>query len=380
MPIVKQLNAELAGFFRDEPTLQLRVTTTDSAGLLDAVVPHYSPAGTPLALPARRHGSGLISLQHLLLLFHFGRQRAQAREGFWMALEEPELHVPPPLQQRLVHRIQALSTQTFVSTHSPIVAAMSDPTSVVVLRNQDGRLSATPLLPAPLPSTAPNSVRKLFQLNRTETIAALMHEVVLVPEGWIDHAWIKLLARAVDLGQGWPVADECRFGVYVGLIPTHDAAVESTVTALIRLHPRVVALVDGDAAGRVYVAALAASPQRPSLIVQWPAEWTVEDVVGWILEADASAALSALAIAIASPPTSIAELVVRLKSVDRATSGLKQDQVAYEAVADVIGRIGACRQRARGLLNAMSDVMLGGTHARFAVSPFNGTEVLIFRP
>jgi len=38
-PIVTQLNAELAGFFRPGPTLQLRVTATDSDGLLEAVVP-----------------------------------------------------------------------------------------------------------------------------------------------------------------------------------------------------------------------------------------------------------------------------------------------------------------------------------------------------
>jgi putative ATP-dependent endonuclease of the OLD family len=107
-PIIARLNAELAGFFRTQPRLHLRVTATDSDGLLEAVVRHYAQAGTALALPARRHGSGLISLQHLLLLLQFGRQRAEAHEGFWMALEEPELHVPPPLQRRLVHRIQAL--------------------------------------------------------------------------------------------------------------------------------------------------------------------------------------------------------------------------------------------------------------------------------
>ena len=133
-PIIARLNAELAGFFRTQPRLHLRVTATDSDGLLEAVVPHYAQAGAALALPARRHGSGLISLQHLLLLLQFGRQRAEAHEGFWMALEEPELHVPPPLQRRLVHRIQALSTQTFVSTHSPMVAAISDAQAVAVLR------------------------------------------------------------------------------------------------------------------------------------------------------------------------------------------------------------------------------------------------------
>jgi hypothetical protein len=115
-PIITRLNTELAGFFRSEPKLHLRVTATDSDGLLDAVIPHYLQTGTALGLPARRHGSGLVSLQHLLLLFQFGQQRAAAGEGFWMALEEPELHVPPPLQRRLVHRIQALSTHSSVPT------------------------------------------------------------------------------------------------------------------------------------------------------------------------------------------------------------------------------------------------------------------------
>jgi hypothetical protein len=33
--------------------------------LFEAVLSHYAQAGVALGLPARRHGSGLISLQHL---------------------------------------------------------------------------------------------------------------------------------------------------------------------------------------------------------------------------------------------------------------------------------------------------------------------------
>lgn len=379
-PLVAQLNSELGGFFRAGPTLQLRVTATDSEGLLEAVVPHYAELGTPRGLPARRHGSGLISLQHLLLLLQFGRQRAQAGEGFWMALEEPELHVPPPLQRRLVHRIQALSTQTFVSTHLPMVAAMSDPKAVIVLRRDGGTLSSTPLLPSALPPVEPNAVRKLFQLNRVDTIAALIHDAVLVPEGRIDYEWMKLLVRAVDLSQGWLAAEESRFGAYVGLIPTHDAAVEATVAALFRLHPRVTALVDGDEAGQGYAHALAGSPQRPVVILQWPDGWTLEDVVGWILETEAQNAVAALATQIAPAPPSIAALVARLKSDNRSAGGLKQDQVAYEAVADVIGGVPACCRRARELLNAMSDALLGSDSPRFTAAPAGDPNVRIFRP
>lgn len=368
-PITTQLNTELAGFFRSKPTLQLRVTATDSDGLLETVVPHYLHAGAPLALPARRHGSGLISLQHLLLLLQFARQRAQAQEGFWMALEEPELHVPPPLQRRLVHRIQALSSQTFVSTHSPMIAAMSDPLSVLVLRNDDGVLSSVPLLPETLPPAASNGVRKLFQLNRADTIAALMHDAVLVPEGRIDYEWFKLLVRAVDLRQGWDEGQESKFGAYIGLVPTHDAAVEATVGALVRVHPRITALVDGDAAGRAYAQAMAAAAQGPTIIMRWPDDWTIEDVVGWVLAADADTAIRELARVMNPAPQSIPALVARLKSEVRAAGGLKQDQIAYEVVADVVGITERCCNRARELLNAINDVSLGGDSPRFVAAP-----------
>ena len=228
-PIVAELNKELEGFIRTTPTLHLRVTATDSSSLLDAVVPHYKHQGSNLPLPARRHGSGLLSLQHLLLLLQFGRMRSENGEGFWMALEEPELHVPPALQRRLVHRIQALSTQTFVTTHSPMVAALADPTGVAVLRNENGVLTSEPLMPTALPGDTPNSVRKLFQVNRTETVAALMHDFVLVPEGRTDYEWLGLLVKAVDLHQGWTEERDCRFDSFIGVIPTHDGAVVRTV-------------------------------------------------------------------------------------------------------------------------------------------------------
>jgi putative ATP-dependent endonuclease of the OLD family len=378
--IVAQLNSELAGFFRTAPRLHLRVTATDSDGLLDAVVPHYIHSGHALGLPARRHGSGLISLQHLLLLLQFGRQRAEAREGFWMALEEPELHVLPPLQRRLVHRIQALSTQTFVSTHSPMVAAMSNPQAVAVLRNDGGVLSCTQLLPAVLPTATPSGVRKLFQLNRVDTIAGLMHDAVLVPEGRLDFEWVKLLVRAIDLRQGWDPGDESRFGAYVGVIPTHDAAVEATVAALARLHPRVTAIVDGDATGAANAQALAGAAVPPAVILRWPDDWTIENVIGWILEANAAGALFALATMVTPVPATIAQLVARLKSDDRAAHGMKQDQIVYEAVADVIGSVDACRQRARDLLNAMTDSLLGSDVACFTAEPGGSALVKVFRP
>jgi hypothetical protein len=58
--------------------------------------------------------------------------------------------------------------------------------------------------------------------------------------------------------------------------------------ASVRLHPRVTALVDGDRDGLAYAKALSDVAQPPPVIVQWPADWTIEDVVGWILQAESS--------------------------------------------------------------------------------------------
>lgn len=377
-PIVDRLNQELRGFFRTNPTLHLRVTPTDSDGLLESVVSHYAHGGAELPLPAKRHGSGLLSLQHLLLLLEFGRLRVESDENFWMALEEPELHVPPALQRRLVHRIQALSRQTLVSTHSPMVAALADPSGVAVLRNEGGVLTSVPLLQSTLPADTPNSVRKLFQVNRVETIAAVMHDFVLIPEGRTDYEWLRLLVRVVDLHQGWAAADERRFDAFVGVIPTHDASVVRTVAAIAPLHPRIVALVDGDADGMGYAASLiAAGAPNSGVIIRWPAGQMLEDVVGWIVSADAAACLAA--VHIPDPPATVDDLVARLKSEARASGGLKKDSYSYEAIAEAIGANEACCARARSLLNAITEVSQGGISPLFMADP-DHPSVKVFQP
>jgi hypothetical protein len=210
-----------------------------------------------------------------------------------------------------------------------------------------------------------------------DTISALMHDVVLVPEGRTDFEWLRLLARAVDLRQGW-TDGECRFSTHIGIIPTHDAAVVATVAALSPVHPWLTTLVDGDAEGLAYAQTLVAAAARPAVILRWPHAWTIEDVIGWILQADPATVLAQVGQVLVPAPATVALLTERLKSEDRAALGLKQDVVAYEAIAEVIGTVDACRARARQLLNGMSEVLIGGTHAQFALDVGSGT--VIFQP
>jgi hypothetical protein len=282
-----------------------------------------------------------------MLLLELGRVRAEAGDGFIMALEEPEIHVAPGTQNQLLHRVQALSTQTFVTTHSPSVAAAADPTSVLLLRNDRGVLTAEPFLSAPLNATSTAWERKLFQQMRVEVLSGLMHGLVLVPEGRADFYLMRTILRPLMLAEDWEMDMEHQFGLEVGLIPTEDAKVIETFRTLKRVHDSVVCMVDGDKAGLGYIKALRALDKQPKAILRWNNGSMVEDVVGWILEADAAGTVRNLAELKAPAPQSIVEVVDYLKAK-------KVDLVAYEAIADAIANNEACRARAARLFSAIA--------------------------
>lgn len=360
-PLIANVNAELARCIANAPELQLRLTSTDSKSVLDAVAAHFAMPGGP-SIPAARQGSGLISLQGLILLLELGRVRADAGDGFIMALEEPEIHVSPATQQQLVHRVQGLSTQTFITTHAPSVAAIADPTSVLLLRNVDGVLFAEPFLPAPLTAAAPNWERKFFQQMRVEVLSSLMHPRVLVPEGRADYFLLRTILRPLVLYAGWDLAMEHSFGLEVGVVPTEDAKVVMTYEKLSRMHSAVGCLVDGDAAGRAYAAELLGLAVPPPTVIRWNNGAMVEDIVGWILEAGAAQVLATLG-ALKDPALqSIAEVVEYLKTK-------KVDIVVYETVADALANNDACRARAGQLFSNMAAAYKGIATANFQQDP-----------
>jgi putative ATP-dependent endonuclease of OLD family len=367
-PLINSVNGEVARCIAGSPKLKLRVTSTDSRSVMDAISPHYAVSEGAI-VPAARQGNGLISLQGLFLLLELGRLRAQAGEGFTMALEEPELHLPPATQQQIVLRVQALSSQTFVTTHSPTIAAMADPTSVLLLRNIEGVLTAKPFLEKKLDSQAANWQRKFYQHNRAEVIDALMHSVVLVPEGRSDHLLLKTLLKPLMLRQGWAGEYAHSFGLEVGMVPTEDAKVVETTCDLQRVHSRVCCLVDGDTEGLRYVAELTNAAFPPSALLRWNDGQMIEDIVGWILSADPAAlgvaANEVAALAGLSVPAAVAYAKTK-----------KCDLVLYEALAEAIVDSEACRGRASNLFEGMALACTGTASDRFTCTK----NVWVFQP
>jgi len=363
-PVVDAVNLEMSRLMGDGVSaLRLRLTSTDSVSVLEAIAPHFSNAAD-LPVPSKRQGNGLISLQSLFLLLHFAQKRIEEGGSFIMALEEPELHLPPSIQRRILARLQALSTQTIVTTHSPLISAYCEATSLLIVRNGAGSLDVKPLLKAALPPNTSNGVRKLFQINRIETAAAMMCDRVLVPEGRYDFEWLDLLLRVIELGDGGEI--NCSFGSHVGVIPTHDSSVEVTCASLSSAHPHLIALVDGDAAGKGYSTALLEA-QTCRSILRWPDGWTIEDAIAWIVEADEAAVLTLLNADLPAAPGDLATLTGRLKAKRSGAepNGLKDDRVAHETIANALARRPACRNRAAQILQGIADVAFGKPTARF---------------
>jgi energy-coupling factor transporter ATP-binding protein EcfA2 len=351
--LVRDINKDIKALFGRTTELKLRVTSTDSDGILEAIVPHFTESGA-VPLPSRRHGSGLISLQTLILLMRFGHLRVARGEGFMMVIEEPELHVPPPLQRKLLRMMQSMATQTIVTTHSPTVAAVPDPHQILLVVNTDGHASVRPLIAAPLAFDAVSPIRGLLLSDRDATVLALMHPSLLIPEGKTDANWLRLLVKTLELNPSDVDEDALSFAHEVGIIPTKDARVTEVFEHLRQIHPAPFCLFDGDATGNDYEASCCRLAQPPRIIVRWPMDWAVEHVIGWIVEADPTVLGDAELLA-AGVPQAQPEFVAAL------SGPIKTNEIIHARIADALTANDRCRGRTAHILRLLADLAAGRT-------------------
>jgi predicted ATPase len=340
------------------PGLELRLTGTDAESLLQALVPHYRYAGS-VSLPAGRHGSGLLSLQTALLVLHVAERRRKVNQNVIVAVEEPELHMPPGVQSQILRQLRNASNQLVCATHSPRVAAAC-PAVDIRMVNATGNpaLPIAPILKGPLPASAKNGIRKLFQENRQAFVEALMHRFVLVPEGRTDAEWLKLLASSAGGDQDLGVCGNSPpFLTVFGIVPTHDACVAETVEKIKDIRSDVIALADGDKAGDDYVKELLKTPQPQEHVIQWPAGVEMEDVVGWIL-GKGQKVLQDIQAEVPSAPGSVPDIVAWLKKPS-SEKGAKTDFLVHESIgAAVVGSKDA-KSRVHSLLEAFVELTSG---------------------
>ena len=281
-PLLEKAEEELKRFLmlQGDGRLVYRPTSLDSLGVLQSLVPHILRSDDSI-LPFARHGAGMVSLQAFLIVLAFAEQRKASGKNFIFAAEEPELHLHPALHRRLANRIRALSTQSIITTHSPIVAASYQAASSLFVRNTAGTLTATPVRASGAVEPPHNSIRNLYRKFREPFYEALMGSVVLVPEGESDFELLRLWQRVAEASDA--VAIQCSL-TPITIIPTSDAAVVETIAEIGRFRSDAIALVDGDSAGDAYVSLLEQAQVRPAQILQYGHNAAAECLSAWILE------------------------------------------------------------------------------------------------
>jgi putative ATP-dependent endonuclease of the OLD family len=182
---------------KTDSRLVYRTTSLDTYGVLQNLLPHIKDSQGTL-LPLSKHGAGMVSLQSFLVVLAIGQKRKAAGKNFILVAEEPELHLHPSLHKRLANRIRAVSTQSLITTHSPLVAAAYKPCDSILLRNMNGSLTAQRLRNEPIKDIPSNAIRKLYLQKREVFYEAILGAGVLVPEGEHDYEWLAHLQRMVE--------------------------------------------------------------------------------------------------------------------------------------------------------------------------------------
>jgi len=276
--IVDRINFEIKGFSGREMDLKFLPTNADIESAKNCITPFLLGRGNT-NIPLGSHGSGLVSLQTLLLLLEFGRFRKENNQNFILAAEEPELHMHPGMHRRLIGRIRGLSTQTIISTHSPEVAAYYKPNEIhIVQTKDDGKTCTFPIVEKNTPPQ--NALMRLFTIYRRETSEALMHSKIIIPEGLTEYYWLNKLISAFITTEGWDVSDSI---TSFGIIPTQDSNVVQTYNEISKIGTFLIPFVDGDSAGKGYTSNLKNVTNKPEFILQLKNNHFLEHLIGWII-------------------------------------------------------------------------------------------------
>jgi putative ATP-dependent endonuclease of OLD family len=278
--ILASAEAELRSFLmlKSDSTLAYRTTSLDTFGVLQNLLPHVKDAQGNL-LPLSKQGAGMVSLQSFLVVLAIAQKRKKGGKNFILVAEEPELHLHPSLHKRLSNRIRAVSSQSLITTHSPLIAATYKPTESILMRNNEGSLTAERLRNEPVKDIRSNAIRKLYLQKRELFYEAILGAAVIIPEGECDYEWLRLLQKIVESSD-----DPSSSLLPLSIVPTQDSAVVDTYSEVVRFRNNVLPFVDGDLQGEEYLNRFCSMVPRPEDIVQLGEGAGIEYLAAWVLE------------------------------------------------------------------------------------------------
>ncbi|MBU1098511.1 MAG: AAA family ATPase [Bacteroidetes bacterium] len=353
--VVSRINDSFKELLPLNPELKLKFTQTDAESILRIISPHYS-IDSKTALPAKRHGSGLLSLQFLLLLLELGKIKKQNGESFILLIEEPEIHISPNIQNQLIYKSFKDSDQVICSTHSPQIASFFSYTETIFLSNNKGSLFSKPFRNDLLTNDATQAQRKIFIDNRDIFIKSLLYPNLIIPEGRIDYEWLSKLISITESNEAYNLKQpkENSFGTLYGVIPTHNASIVDTYKELSGFNKNIIIIVDGDTQGSAYISDIKAKITSPIIIIQWGDSFTMEDIIAFILKADETAVIKQIKENIDNSINTFEEFLAKLKSENE----YKGNYLVHLEIASIIRNNGLCVLRTISFLEKLNKTIM----------------------
>lgn len=351
--VVKRINDSFKELLPLNPELKFKFTQTDADSILRIISPHYSIDGKT-DLPAKKHGSGLLSLQFLLLLLELGKIRRQNSESFILLIEEPEIHISPNIQNQLIYKSFKNSDQVICTTHSPQIASFFPYTETIFLSNNKGNLFSKPFRENLLTNDASNAQRKIFIDNRDIFIKSLLYPNIIIPEGRIDYEWLSKIILIAESNEAYNLKQPQNntFGSLFSVVPTHEATLIITYRELSCFKKNIIFLVDGDDQGNTYISNIKAEITEPVTIIQWGDSFTMEDIITYILKADEQAVIQLLRDFVDESINNFDEFISKLKNE------YKGNYLLHLEIASIIRNNSNCVLRAITFVEELNKTIL----------------------
>lgn len=142
-----------------------------------------------------RHGTGFQNLV-LIAMYRYLRDNQQGCYPI-LAVEEPEAHLHPHAQRRLISELVQLGGVSLITTHSPSIAAVCDPRDIVRIHGSQGAGTASfQLENGKLSDQDAKDFRTLVRNGRSEVLFA---RAVIIVEGTSEAIALPAFARLLDL-------------------------------------------------------------------------------------------------------------------------------------------------------------------------------------